>query len=207
MIDAALSTSHTMTMTTNTAMNFETAFDQVLGKEAGFSDDPRDSGGQTKYGITEAVARAFGYAGPMNLLGLDQAKAIYRSRYWDALQLDQVASAAPAVAGELFDTAVNQGTDQAATFLQRALNVLNKEGSWYPDVKTDGRIGPMTIAALREYMRRRGAEGQVVLLRALNALQGAFYVELAERRAKDEAFVYGWLLNRVEITTAAGGKA
>lgn len=188
-------------------MNFETAFDQVLGKEAGFSDDPRDSGGQTMYGITEAVARAFGYVGPMTLLRLDQAKAIYRSRYWDALQLDQVASLAPAVAGELFDTAVNQGADQAATFLQRALNVLNKEGSWYPDVKADGRTGPMTIAALREYMRRRGAEGQVVLLRALNALQGAFYIELAERRAKDETFVYGWLLNRVEIAAAAGGKA
>jgi lysozyme family protein len=188
-------------------MNFETAFDQVLGKEAGFSDDPRDSGGQTKYGITEAVARAFGYTGPMNLLGLDQAKAIYRNRYWDALQLDQVASAAPAVAAELFDTAVNQGADQAATFLQRTLNVLNKEGSWYPDVKADGRIGPMTIATLREYMCRRGIEGQVVLLRALNALQGAFYVELAERRAKDEAFVYGWLLNRVEISAAVGGKA
>ncbi|KQU81624.1 MULTISPECIES: putative peptidoglycan-binding domain-containing protein [unclassified Rhizobacter] len=93
------------------------------------------------------------------------------------------------------------------TFLQRALNVLNMEGTWYPDVQADGRIGPMTIAALREYMRRRGAGGQVVLLRALNALQGAFYVELAERRAKDEAFVYGWLLNRVEITPAAGGKA
>jgi lysozyme family protein len=188
-------------------MDFNVAFEAVLGKEAGFSDDPRDSGGRTKRGITEAVARAFGYAGPMNLLGFDQAKAIYRSRYWDALQLDQVASAAPAVAGELFDTAVNQGTDQAATFLQRTLNVLNKEGSWYPDVKADGRIGSMTIAALREYVRRRGAEGQVVLLRALNALQGAFYVELAERRAKDEAFVYGWLLNRVEIAAAAGGKA
>lgn len=188
-------------------MDFNVAYEAVLGKEAGFSDDPRDSGGQTNYGITEAVARAFGYTGPMHLLGLDRAKSIYRSRYWDALQLDQVASAAPVIAGELFDTAVNQGTDQAATFLQRALNVLNKEGSWYPDVKADGRIGPMTLASLREYTRRRGAEGQVVLLRALNALQGVFYIELAERRSKDEAFVYGWLLNRVEITTAAGGKA
>lgn len=188
-------------------MDFNSAYDAVLGKEAGYSDDPRDSGGPTKYGITEAVARAFGYVGPMNLLSPNQAKAIYRGRYWDALQLDQVASLAPAVAGELFDTAVNLGTDQAATFLQRALNVLNKEGSWYPDVKADGRIGPMTLASLREFSRRRGAEGQVVLLRALNALQGAFYVELAERRAKDEAFVYGWLLNRVEIASAAGGQA
>jgi len=188
-------------------MDFNLAYETVLGKEAGYSDDPRDSGGKTKYGITESVARAFGYVGPMNLLSLGQAKAIYRGRYWDALQLDQVASLAPAVAGELFDTAVNLGTDQAATFLQRALNVLNKEGSWYPDVKADGRIGPMTLASLREFVRRRGAEGQVVLLRALNVLQGAFYVELSERRAKDEAFVYGWLLNRVEIPTTAGGLA
>jgi lysozyme family protein len=188
-------------------MDFNLAYETVLGKEAGYSDDPRDSGGQTKYGITEAVARAFGYVGPMNLLGLDQAKAIYRSRYWDALQLDRVASVAPAVAGELFDTAVNLGTDQAAIFLQRALNVLNKEGSWYPDVKADGRIGSMTLASLREFVCRRGAEGQLVLMRALNALQGAFYVELAERRAKDEAFVYGWLLNRVEIATSAGARA
>ena len=72
--------------------------------------------------------------------------------------------------GELFDTAVNQGTDQAATFLQRALNVLNKEGSWYPDVMADGCIGPMTLAARREYTRRRGTEGQVVLLRTLNVI-------------------------------------
>jgi lysozyme family protein len=115
-------------------MNFETAFDQVLGKEAGFSNDPRDSGGRTKFGITEAVARASGYVGPMNLLGLDQAKAIYRGQYWDALRLDQVASIAPAVAFELFDTAVNLGADQAAAFLQRTLNVLNLEGGWYPDV-------------------------------------------------------------------------
>jgi len=187
-------------------MDFNTAYEAVLGKEAGYSDDPRDSGGQTKYGITEAVARAFGYVGPMNLLSHGQAKAIYRGRYWDALQLDQVASLAPAVAGEMFDTAVNLGTDQAATFLQRALNVLNKDASWYPDVTVDGRIGAMTLASLREYVRRRGAEGATVLLRALNALQGAFYIDLATRRAKDEAFVYGWLLNRVEIAPAAGGK-
>jgi lysozyme family protein len=188
-------------------MDFNTAYDTVLGKEAGYSNDPRDSGGATKYGITEAVARAFGFFLPMNMLTLEKAKAIYRAKYWDALQLDEVARLAPVVAGELFDTAVNLGTGQAGTFLQRALNVLNKEASWYPDVLADGRIGPMTLAALREYMGRRADEGQIVLMRALNALQGAFYVELAERRGKDEAFVYGWLLNRVEITAAVGGRA
>jgi lysozyme family protein len=183
-------------------MDFNIAYEAVLGKEAGYSNDPRDSGGATKYGITEAVARAFGYAGPMRLMGLDQAKAIYRSRYWDALLLDQVAAVVPAVAGELFDTAVNLGTKQAATFLQRVLNALNQEATWYPDVTVDGRLGSMSLAALREFMRRRSVEGEVVLLRALNALQGAFYIGLAEGRTKDEAFIYGWLLNRVDMPTA-----
>jgi hypothetical protein len=56
----------------------------------------------------------------------------------------------------------------------------------------------MTIAALREYLSKRGpADGAKVLLRALNALQGAFYIGLAESRPKDERFVYGWFFNRV----------
>jgi len=39
----------------------------------------------------------------------------------------------------------------------------------------------------------------LVLCRALNCLQGAYYIELAERREKDERFVYGWLKNRVVL--------
>ena len=36
-----------------------------------------------------------------------------------------------------------------------------------------------------------------VMLRMLDAQQGAFYMDLAERRPKDERFVYGWFLHRV----------
>ena len=180
--------------------NFDEAFLKVVGVEGRDSDNPNDSGGATMYGITEAVARAYGYMGPMRDMPLGIAKEIYQLRYWNKLQLDKVASIAGArVADELFDTGVNQGTVAAGTYLQRALNALNQRGSMYADVSTDGDVGPMTIADLRAYVARRGVQGTTVLLRALNALQGAFYIELTERRSKDEDFLYGWLLNRVTI--------
>lgn len=180
--------------------NFDEAFLKVVGVEGRYSDNPTDSGGATMYGVTEAVARAYGYMGPMRDMPLSIAKEIYQLRYWNKLQLDKVASIAGArVADELFDTGVNQGTAAAGTYLQRALNALNQRGTMYADVSTDGDVGPMTIAALRAYVGRRGVQGTTVLLRALNALQGAFYIELTERRSKDEDFLYGWLLNRVTI--------
>jgi lysozyme family protein len=92
---------------------------------------------------------------------------------------------------------VNQGVAAAATYLQRVLNALNQAGKLYPDLAVDGSIGRITVAALHEYLARRGQDGERVMLRALNSLQGACYIALAERRQKDEAYVYGWLLNRV----------
>ena len=34
---------------------------------------------------------------------------------------------------------------------------------------------------------------------SLLAMQGRCYIDLSQRRQKDERFVYGWILNRVEI--------
>ncbi len=178
---------------------FEAAFTHTVGIEGDFSDDPADSGGATRFGITETVARANGYHGDMRELPFERARAIYRAQYWDLLRLDDVARASVKVAAELFDTGVNRGTSVAATYLQRALNALNDGGSRWPDVAVDGAIGPMTIFVLRELMIRRGREGETVLLAALNALQGADYIRLAEQRPKDERFVHGWLLNRVAL--------
>lgn len=181
-------------------MSFEESFAKVVGLEGRYAEHPDDSGGATTYGITERAARAYGYTGLMRDMPLAVAHEIYRARYWDRLHLDEVVNIAGSrVADEVFDTAVNQGATAAGTYLQRSLNALNLKGTAYADVQVDGDIGPMTIAALRAFVRRRGAQGTTVLLRALNALQGAFYIELAERRERDESFVYGWLLNRVTI--------
>lgn len=181
---------------------FDAAFDELLGIEGDYSDDPADSGGATRWGITEAVARRHGYTGPMNRLPLAIAKEIYRASYWDAQQLDTIAMLSHRIAWELFDTGVNMGVSQAGEFLQMSLNVFNRQATDYLDIEVDGEVGQATMAALTAFLKRRGKDGETVLLRALNALQGAAYIELAERRDKDERFVFGWFLNRVAIPTA-----
>lgn len=175
---------------------FERLVEELLRIEGGYSDDARDSGGKTRYGITEALARAYGYQGAMSELPRDRAKGIYLDHFWRGQQLDKLCELAPGIAAELFDTGVNIGRAKAGEWLQRSLNVLNQLGAWWPDIKVDGSIGAITIAALTEYLRRRGGSAETVLLRALNGWQAVHYMTLAESREKDEAFVYGWMLNR-----------
>lgn len=172
--------------------------DGVIDREGGYADQPADKGGPTCFGITEAVARANGYAGAMDKLPRPEAAAIYRRLYWSRPGLDEVAKRSARVAAELLDTGVNMGPAVAITFLQRALTALNRNGKDYPDLTPDGRVGPATLAALDSFLGVRGQSGgETVLLRALEALQGERYLRLAERRPANEAFLYGWLANRI----------
>lgn len=172
--------------------------DRVIGVEGGYSNHPADKGGPTRWGVTEQVARAYGYAGDMRALPRVIAAEIYRKRYWEEPGFARVAEIAPALAEELFDTGINMGTAIAATFLQRALNVLNRQARDYPDIVADGRIGTMTIAALKGLLQKRGSTaGEKVLLTAAMCLQGARYIEIAEARPANEEFEFGWLFNRV----------
>lgn len=172
--------------------------EELIEREGGYVNHVADKGGPTRFGITEAVARAHGYSGPMALLPREEAAAIYRRLYWLRPRFDQVARRAPQVAAELFDTGANMGPAVATTFLQRALTALNRNGKDYPDLVPDGRAGPRTLAALDGFLEARGrAGGELVLLRALEALQGERYLRLAERRPANEAFLYDWLANRL----------
>ena len=171
--------------------------DALIEREGGYVSHPADKGGPTCFGITEAVARAHGYAGAMRRLPREQAAAIYKRLYWLRPRFDHVAKRSPIVAAELFDTGVNMGPAVAATFLQRALTALNRNGSDYPDLVPDGRIGERTLGALDAFLKIRGHGGETVLLRALEALQGERYLRLAERRPANEAFLFGWLANRI----------
>lgn len=171
----------------------------ILAREGGYVNDPADAGGETNHGITIAVARRYGYEGPMRDLPRELAYEIYVEMYWHSLRLDEIEPFSAAIAEELADTGVNMGTSRAAQFLQRSLNVLNNAGQLYDNLKVDGQLGPITLRALRRYLEHRGADGELVLLRMLNALQGAFYVELAERRETDQRFIFGWFLHRVTI--------
>lgn len=178
---------------------FDIALGEVLAIERGYVNDPTDAGGETNFGITIAVARANGYVGSMRDMTRADAARILKAQYWDVMQLDVVGQSSIAVAAELFDTAVNCGVSAAGKILQRALNALNRGAADYPDVQTDGVVGPMTISAFRRYMAIRGDDGQTVMLRALNSLQGALYIAAAEARPANERFVFGWFMQRIVI--------
>ena len=85
------------------------------------------------------------------------------------------------MANELFDTGANMGPAVAATFLQRALTALNRNGRDYSDLMPDGRVGAQTLSALDTFLDARGG-GEMVLLRARSAAPERALLRLAERR-------------------------
>lgn len=178
-------------------MSFDASFHDTIIVEGGYSDNAFDSGGATRYGITEAVARANGYTGDMRALPLETARAIYKAQYWDLLRLDAVDAVSPVISGKMFDIAVNGGIATAGKFLQRALNVLNREQADFRDVVVDGLVGPGTIYALTRFKAVRGDAGMAVLFKMLNAQGGVRYIEIAEAIPKDESFEFGWIAKRV----------
>lgn len=181
----------------------EKLVDSILRVEGSeYTNDPDDLGGPTKYGITlRTLTRHRGEpceAADVEALTEKEAREIYRQRYYYEPGFAAVAAVSESVAHELTDTGVNCGTEVASTFLQRSLNVLNNAGKIYPDIVQDGEVGPRTISALQDFMAYRGSEGEAVLVKLLNCLQGARYLALCEAWQRNEKYLYGWLLQRVE---------
>ena len=111
-------------------MNFDRAFEIIIGHEGGYVNDPRDPGGETKYGISK---KAYPNEDIKNLT-LDRAKFLYKRDYWDAVEAESIPGAARLM---VFDCAVNTGVGMAKKLLQRAVGT-----------KDDGIIGPKTRAAI-----------------------------------------------------------
>ena len=165
--------------------------------EGGYVNDPSDSGGETNHGITIKVARRNGYLDAMIDMTPDQARDIGKKAYWDVLNLDSVSAFSEAVALEMFDTGFNMGKRRVGKFFQRSLNVFNNNEKLYSDIVVDGSIGKGTLVALQGLFQARGHEAEAVLYNALNCLQGVGYIELSERRPKDEKYTWGWFLHRI----------
>lgn len=172
---------------------------EVIRAEGTYSNNPADRGGETMFGITVAVARANGYTGLMRDMPRSVAEGIYRKRYVTEPKFDLVVQVNEAVGLEVIDTGVNMGPSRAAEFLQRWLNGFNLPGSGYQDLFVDGRVGSLTIEALKRYLARRGREGETVLLRGLNSTQGNRYLELTEANKTQRTFLYGWVRARVQV--------
>ncbi len=173
--------------------------DELIKIEGGYTDHPNDPGGATCWGWTEKNARARGFTGEMRYLPIKLAKQWYYEDYWMKPGFNKIHKVKAMYASELFDSGVNVGPYTALKWLQGALNALNRQGKDYPDLVVDGKIGAKSIAALEMYTAFRGKNGDIVMMRCLNALQTAYYFKITERNEKLEDFFFGWILNRVVI--------
>lgn len=165
----------------------------VFKHEGIYSDHPYDSGGATKFGITQKVAKQFGYKDDMKEFPIHLAQQIYKEKYWDIVSLDLVAKIHPDVAIECFECGVNMGPRAAVKFLQEALNCLNTDLR-FRNLLTDGNIGKKTIRELSRIPNK----DVPVLVKIQNSLQGARYVKLSQKNRKLKVFMRGWF-NRVML--------
>ena len=90
--------------------NFDEALKFVLKWEGGYSNDPNDPGGETKYGISKRSYPEL----DISKLTLKQAKKIYYENYWLKTGCDELPYPFNIV---VFDTAVNMGRRRALEFL------------------------------------------------------------------------------------------
>lgn len=112
-------------------MNFDEAFEKLIGHEGGYALDRRDPGGETKYGISRASYPGEDIPG----MTLERARAIYLRDYWGPAGCDAMPAGARL---QVFDTAVNSGVKAAIRMTQRAVGVTD-----------DGILGPHTLQALQ----------------------------------------------------------
>jgi lysozyme family protein len=165
--------------------------------------DPNDAGGATRFGVTEAVARADGYKGAMKDYPRESAESLYLRNYFIKPHFDKVLLRSRKLAAELFEVEVNLPPGQAATFLQRALNALNDpDGDGkvnYPQLEPDGDLGTQSFIALDAFLALRKTQGEHCLLALINSQQAVYYLGRTEARPKNKKYVFGWTMNRVQL--------
>ena len=148
----------------------------VLKWEGGYTNDPDDPGGETKYGITK---RDYPHL-DIKKLTIEQAKQIYWKDYWLKGKCDKIEQFSPRLAFIHFNYCVNTGVRQAGRLLQRA---IRRNGF---NIKVDGIIGERTLDALE-------ACDMDLTYDAYSNYGFIFYITLVERRRRLKKFLFGWL--------------
>lgn len=108
----------------------QTWLSRLFDHEGGYSNDPRDPGGETKYGISK---RSYPQVDIKNLT-LQDAADIYLQDFLAPLKWDMYADG---VAFQLLDFAVNSGPPEAIKRIQREVGA-----------KPDGILGSTTISRI-----------------------------------------------------------
>jgi lysozyme family protein len=113
-------------------VTFDTVFERTIGHEGQYSNDPRDPGGETNWGISKRSHPNL----IIKSLTREQAKDIYLYEFWNIIEADTLPDS---VAYQVFDFAVNSGIETAIRYFQRTLNVAD-----------DGNFGPESKVAMQK---------------------------------------------------------
>ena len=158
--------------------NFVTSLETVLKHEGGYVDHPKDPGGRTNMGITQAVYEKYlnrtVTEEEMKNIKIGDVRIIYKENYWDKVKGDDLPSGVDFC---VFDWAVNSGVSRASKALQKIIGA-----------KADGVIGPNTLKAVES------ADSEVIIQQLTEARED-FY----KRLSTFDTFGKGWL-NRNEKT-------
>lgn len=92
------------------SQNFQYALIQLLKDEGGYTNNPADPGGPTNFGITLVDYRKYinsaGTADDVRKMNISDAKAIYKAKYWNLMDCDNLPSGVDYC---VLDYAVNSG--------------------------------------------------------------------------------------------------
>lgn len=188
--------------------NFTEAYNKTASHEGGYVDDPLDAGRETYKGISRRFHPT--WAGwqiidqhkddpefPECLYDIGYLQELvtrfYKKTYWTSFYMDAISD--QPLANELFDIAVNMGKKRATEFLQRGLNLLNRDERNYSNIVEDGQFGVITFKALRKYLTIDDAG---YLRKILVILRGMHYIAYMTEDETQERFARGWL-NRVKF--------
>lgn len=100
------------------------------------------------------------------------------------------------IADEVYDSAVNIGPGRVQEWLQIALNVSNRRGVLWSNVKVDGLVGPITGAAAERAARI--PQRKWLVLQVLETQQRAHYLRLALADPTQEENKLGWFRLRIQ---------
>jgi lysozyme family protein len=161
---------------------FLKAFDYLMYHEGGYVKDPKDAGGETKFGISK---RSYPHLNIKDLTQ-DQAKKIYFCDFWMKAKCEQIDD--KNIATKFFDLAVHTGIPQAIKLIQRALRAAGTP------VAEDGIIGPVTLAAINK-------TDPTDLLAALKSEAAGYYRLIANANPSQQWFIDGWLQRAYDAIT------
>ena len=139
--------------------NYPQALKQVLKYEGGYVDHPKDPGGPTNKGVTQAVYDNWRKSQNLTIQSVraiadSEVAAIYKNLYWDRISGDLLPAG---VDFAVFDFAVNSGVSRAAKTLQAVVGVTQ-----------DGVIGPATIQATKTYVAMSVTNKRLAFMQSLS---------------------------------------